>query len=296
MTLTWFMWSGSDVEKNAWLHVADMVTEKYPNIKIEFQTTPFNDYWTKLTTQAASGSTPCVIGLQGQRAPQFGNLLIPLDDYMSKAGVKADDYVPSITKGLQFDGKQVALPYDVGPFIMFYNKDAFKAAGLKEPAIGWTTDDFMADARALTKPPKYGFGAGSDIGQLLPWVPESVRQVGGERRGQAGCRQPGMAHQRAVVHRPGQQGEALGSDPQRQLVRRLRQPVPGRQRIHGTRRSVGPHQCPGTGQVRGRHRADARRRPRLHDVVRRIGVRGHQGLQEPRRGLPGRQCHGWSGR
>ena len=139
VTLTWFMWSGSDVEKDAWLHVADMVTQKYPNIKIEFQTTPFNDYWTKLTTQAASGSTPCVIGLQGQRAPQFGSLLVPLDDYMSKAGVKAEDYVPSITKGLQLDNKQVALPYDVGPLVVFYNKDAFKAAGLdpNKPPVTW---------------------------------------------------------------------------------------------------------------------------------------------------------------
>ncbi|MEV6493365.1 sugar ABC transporter substrate-binding protein, partial [Actinoplanes sp. NPDC051633] len=170
VTLTWFMWSGSDVEKNAWLHVADMVTQKYPDIKIKFETSPFNDFWTKLTTQAASGNTPCVIGLQGQRAPQFGNLLVPLDDYMSKAGIKGSDYVPSITKGLQFDGKQVALPYDVGPFVVFYNKDAFKAAKLKEPAIGWTTDDFMNAARTLTKAPKYGFWAQSDIGALLPWV------------------------------------------------------------------------------------------------------------------------------
>ena len=43
--------------KNAWLHVADLVTQKYPNIKIQFETTPFNDYWTKLTTEAASGSS-----------------------------------------------------------------------------------------------------------------------------------------------------------------------------------------------------------------------------------------------
>ena len=60
------------LEKNAWLHMADMVTAKYPTIKVEFQTAPFNDFSTKLTTQAASHSTPCVIGLQGQRAPQFG--------------------------------------------------------------------------------------------------------------------------------------------------------------------------------------------------------------------------------
>ena len=84
VTLTWFMWSGSDVERNAWLHVADLVTQKYPNIKIQFETTPFDDYWTKLTTQAASRTTPCVIGLQGQRAPQFGNLLVPLDDYRAR--------------------------------------------------------------------------------------------------------------------------------------------------------------------------------------------------------------------
>ncbi len=158
------------MEKNAWLHVGEMVTAKYPNIKIKFETTPFNDFWTKLTTQAASGGNACIIGLQGQRAPQFGNLLIPLDDYMAKGGVNAADYVPSITEGLKFEGKQVALPYDVGPFVMFYNKDAFKAAGLKEPKQGWTTDEFVADAKALTKAPKYGFWAQSDIGQLEPWV------------------------------------------------------------------------------------------------------------------------------
>jgi multiple sugar transport system substrate-binding protein len=168
--LNWFMWSGSDVEKNAWLHVADMVTQKYPDIKIKFETAPFNDFWTKLTTQAASGNAPCVIGLQGQRAPQFGNLLVPLDDYMSKAGVKAADYVPSITKGLQYKGKQVALPYDVGPFVMFYNKDAFAAAKLKEPSIGWTMDEFLSDAKALTKAPKYGYWVQSDIGYLVPFV------------------------------------------------------------------------------------------------------------------------------
>jgi multiple sugar transport system substrate-binding protein len=168
--LTWFMWSGSDVEKNAWVHVGDMVTAKYPNIKIKFETTPFNDFWTKLTTQAASGGAACIIGLQGQRAPQFGNLLLPLDDYMAKEGIKAADYVPSITQGLQYEGKQVALPYDVGPFVMFYNKDAFKAAGLKEPSMGWTTEEFLADAKALTKAPKYGFWGQSDIGAVMPFV------------------------------------------------------------------------------------------------------------------------------
>jgi multiple sugar transport system substrate-binding protein len=170
VTLTWFMWSNSDVEKNVWVHLADMVTAKYPNIKIKFQTAPFNDYWTKLTTQAASGGAACLVGLQDQRAPQFGNLLRPLDDYMSQAGIKASEYVPSITESLMFEGKQVAIPYDVGPNVIFYNKNAFKAAGLKEPKIGWTMDEFTADAKALTKAPKYGFWAQSDIWAVIPFV------------------------------------------------------------------------------------------------------------------------------
>lgn len=169
-TITWFMWSGSNDEVNAWKHVGEMVTKKYPDITVDFQTTDFNNYWTKLTTQAASGSAPCVVGLQGQRAPQFGSLLSPLDAPMAAAGIKAADFVPSITQGLQVDGKQVALPYDVGPFMMFYNKDAFAKAGLKAPAIGWTTQEFMDDAKALTKGSKYGFFAGSDIGAVMPWV------------------------------------------------------------------------------------------------------------------------------
>ena len=65
---------------------------------------------------------------------------------------------PASPRAFSIEGKQVALPYDVGPLVMFYNKDAFKAAGLKEPAIGWTTDEFMADAKALTKPRSTGSG------------------------------------------------------------------------------------------------------------------------------------------
>jgi multiple sugar transport system substrate-binding protein len=168
--LTWFMWSGSDVEKDAWIKVGDMVTAKYPNITIKFETTPFNDFWTKLTTEAASGQAACIVGLQGQRAPQFGSFLLPLDDYMAQGGVKAADYVPSIMDGLKYEGAQVAIPYDVGPYVMFYNKNAFKAAGVAEPKIGWTTDDFTKAAKALTKAPKYGYFARSDIGDLMPWV------------------------------------------------------------------------------------------------------------------------------
>jgi ABC-type glycerol-3-phosphate transport system substrate-binding protein len=59
--LTWFMWTGSASEVQSWKHLADMVTQKYPDIAITFQTASFNDYFTKLAAQA-SGECPLPAG------------------------------------------------------------------------------------------------------------------------------------------------------------------------------------------------------------------------------------------
>src|SRR5947209_5560633 len=140
--LTWFMWSGSNTEVQAWKHIADLVTQKYPNIHLTFQTASFNDYFTKLAAQASGGNAPCILGMQSLRAPGLGQLLQPLDDLAKKQGVDLSQFDQSIVKGLQVDGKQVAVPYDLGPLMIYFNKDMFAKAGAKAPAPGWTTDDF----------------------------------------------------------------------------------------------------------------------------------------------------------
>ena len=58
MHLTWFMWSGTEPEVVAWKHVAELVTQKYPDITVEFQTTSFPDYWTKLPALRPAASCP----------------------------------------------------------------------------------------------------------------------------------------------------------------------------------------------------------------------------------------------
>jgi len=168
--LTWYMWSGSNAEADAWKHVGDLVTKADPTTKLTFQTSTFNDFWTKLTSQAASGKSADIVGMQAQRTPQFQQLLVPLDDSLEKMGVNGSDFDSKIYDGMKVDGKLVALPYDFGPSVIFYNKTAFAAAGLPEPKIGWTQDDFMTAAKALTKGSFYGYNAGSVIDGVVPWV------------------------------------------------------------------------------------------------------------------------------
>src|SRR5256885_9476438 len=66
VTLTWLMWSASTQEVQAWQYDASLVTKKYPWIHVKFQTTTFNNYWTKLESEAASGTLPDIISLQSQ--------------------------------------------------------------------------------------------------------------------------------------------------------------------------------------------------------------------------------------
>ncbi|WP_342361864.1 sugar ABC transporter substrate-binding protein [Terrarubrum flagellatum] len=155
--LTWFMWSGSEAEVTAWKHVASLVTQKHPDITVEFQTTSFLDYWTKLPALAASNSLPDIVSLQSLRAPGFAELMAPLDDRIKADKFDIDAFDPSIMKGLSRNGKQFALPYDFGPLMLYYNHEMFVKEGVPLPKLGWTEADFMKAAKALTKDGKFGF-------------------------------------------------------------------------------------------------------------------------------------------
>jgi ABC-type glycerol-3-phosphate transport system substrate-binding protein len=108
--------------------------------------------------------------MQRLRAPGLGQLLQPLDDLAKKNGVDLSQFDKSILQGLQVDGKQVAIPYDLGPLMVYYNKDMFDKAGVQAPKPGWTTNDFLAAAKKLTTGGKYGFAAFPVIDWTLPFA------------------------------------------------------------------------------------------------------------------------------
>jgi len=166
--LTWFMWSGSQQEVTAWQHVASLVTQKYPDIHVKFTTVAFADYFTKLRTEAASNTLPCIISLQSQRAAGFGSLFAPLTDYIK--GFDTSSFDDTIMKGLTTGGSQRAIPYDYGPYLLFYNADMFRAAGAPLPKPGWTMDDFTAAMRKLSANGPKGLAAFSSADNWLPFA------------------------------------------------------------------------------------------------------------------------------
>lgn len=154
--LTWQFWVSGTEDQTAWQKVADHAHTDHPGITVKLQGTSWDSYWSKIGTLLASGKAPCIIGMQSLRLSSYGNAMLPLDDLMAKYGVKAEDFDKPILDGLKSDGKQVAIPYDSGPMVVFYNRTLFKQAGLADPKPGWTMDEFRAAAKKLTTNSRYG--------------------------------------------------------------------------------------------------------------------------------------------
>jgi ABC-type glycerol-3-phosphate transport system substrate-binding protein len=168
--MTFQFWIGGDADKKAWETVAAVATADHPGIKITVTGNPWPTYWTRIGTQLASPTSPCIVGMQSLRLEAYADQLVPMDDLMAKYKVNPADFDQSILNALKHGGKQVALPYDFGPLIIFYNRDAFKAAGVAEPKPGWTLDDFKKAATALTTGGKFGFTTSSIDQEYVSWV------------------------------------------------------------------------------------------------------------------------------
>lgn len=147
--LTWAMWVGGTEDQKAWQKVADDVSTRLGDVKITLQGSTFQDYFTKMSTQLSSNTAPCLVAVQSLRTAQLKDGMLPLDDLVTKNGVDLSAFDSSMIKGLSADNKLYALPYDVGPVMMFYNKDRFEAAGVPEPKAGWTADEFVAASEKL---------------------------------------------------------------------------------------------------------------------------------------------------
>ncbi len=62
----------------------------------------------------------------------------------------AADYYPGILEQYQWDGGTWGIPINASYTLIFYDKDLFDKAGVAYPEVGWSWDDFVATAQAVT--------------------------------------------------------------------------------------------------------------------------------------------------
>ncbi len=152
---------------------------EHPEITVKYEPIT-GDYWQAIKTVVAAEEAPDIYYMDIFQFPFFAQqgVLVPLDEYMAKSGVKKEDFIPTLINAFTYEGKVYGIPKDFNTLGLFYNKDMFAAKGLAEPTDDWTWDDLKAAAVALSDPANniYGLGVPNDPGRF----PIFVFQNGGK--------------------------------------------------------------------------------------------------------------------
>ncbi|WP_313355032.1 sugar ABC transporter substrate-binding protein [Microbacterium sp.] len=155
------MWSGSEDDTAALEAQIEIAKKQNPDLKIELRTAPWGDFFTKLTTNMASGNMACVTGMNSGQLASYTDGFVKLTaDDLKTAGLAESDFADGATEILKNKGEMYGLPFDVATMLAYYNEDMLTGAGAELPAVGWTFDDFEAIAAKATSGGKYGFGIG----------------------------------------------------------------------------------------------------------------------------------------
>ena len=164
------MWWGSKSRHDRTIKVLEMYQSQNPGIKFTYEFAGFNDYWTRLATQAAGGNLPDIIQQDYARLAEWeaNRLMVPLDDFV-KDGTINLARVPKLSiDGGRINGKLYAINLGNNSQSILLDVDAFKRAGIPLPDQKWTWQDF--EQIAMTIHQKLGvFGAGYGLSDQQIW-------------------------------------------------------------------------------------------------------------------------------
>lgn len=181
-------WWGSQNRHDRTIKVLEMFMQENPNVKLTWEFAPFNDYWTRLTTQAAGGNLPCLIQQDYQYIGEWvkRNQLMPLDEYVANGTIDTKNIDPGYLEGgkLGPENKLYAISLGTNTQSLLLDTQMWQEAGVAIPKPEWTWKDFeQAMTQLKDKTGKYGMSTSLDDNQVFKlWV----KQRGGTLYNEAG--------------------------------------------------------------------------------------------------------------
>ena len=126
-------WTADPTQLALFNSIADNYKKTHPEIgTITFDSLPFADYTSTITTQIAGGQQPDLAWVMETDAPDFvsSGALAPLTDALKATkGYDYSDINSGTTKLWTTGGQLYAYPFSTSPFVVFANDDLLAAAG-----------------------------------------------------------------------------------------------------------------------------------------------------------------------
>jgi len=161
-------------------HMANEFAKLHPEVKVQIRRVGFAALNDEAMRAVMSGNGPDVVPVDNPNTAMFASrgALLDLDPYLAKSKViSTKEIYPGPLANATWDHKVYAIPRGANTLALYYDQDAFKAAGLDPSKPPQTWDELYADAKKLTDASKGVYGlAFSAIGteegtfQFLPFI------------------------------------------------------------------------------------------------------------------------------
>ena len=146
VTLTFSQWWAPEMPKGALQSLMNQFHKQNPNITVKLLSAPFASLQTQTISEAASGTLPDVVGLDGSWVDPLykqGALL-----NLTKA-MKTASYNPSeLASQVGYKGSTYMIPVVNFVYPLFTNDAILSKAGISSPPTNWT--EFAADAQKIS--------------------------------------------------------------------------------------------------------------------------------------------------
>lgn len=165
--------AGSTQENKIRKETAEEFMKANPDISIEWVDLG-NERYQKTLTLISGNNAPDILYVnEWTTALAEKGALLDLDDLIENDDeFDKSDYYDNLLQGDTYDGKLYAIPQEVSPYVIYYNKKLFDEANIEYPKDDWTQEEILETAEKLTNKDKnqYGFLLEKGYNPTLGWL------------------------------------------------------------------------------------------------------------------------------
>jgi multiple sugar transport system substrate-binding protein len=126
--------------------LVDKFNAANPNIKVTMNVYEWADYYQKAPAAVSTGNGPDlgVMHVDQVATNAARGVILPLDDLATSLQLNEGDFSPPVWRAGVYNDKRFAIPLDVHPLGLFYNKKVMQTAGLDPEKPPTNAEEYMA--------------------------------------------------------------------------------------------------------------------------------------------------------
>lgn len=128
-------WWGGEARHKKTLDMIDLYMKEFPEATIVSQYASYDEYWTKMATQAAGGNLPDVYLVQLTYLGEYASkgLMRPLQDLVDAGKLDVSNYTPGALSSSSYNGQLVGVSFGDTASCAVYNKTLIESVGYPLP-------------------------------------------------------------------------------------------------------------------------------------------------------------------